>query len=112
WLLVKALMTKAGADYSKVKTVVADPSVLISGLLSGQWDSYCGAADADFLVLQKQAAQKGVAVNETLLADWGLQAIGYVIVASSNLMQSNPNLLKAFVRATIKSVQYTMNNPG
>jgi NitT/TauT family transport system substrate-binding protein len=113
WLIMNSIMTKTGANSSKVKRIVGAPPVLITGLFNGQWDTTCTSADTDFPIVQLLAAQKGMTVGQTIFADWpgGYDAIGFVIAASPSLMQSNPGILKNFVRATIKSVQYTIANP-
>src|SRR4029450_9674602 len=45
-------------------------------------------------------------------ADWGANIVGMTIMTSGETIKKNPDLVKRFVRATVKSWDETKKNPG
>jgi len=45
-------------------------------------------------------------------ADWGANIVGMTIMTSGDTIKKNPDLVKRFVRATVKSWEESKKNPG
>jgi NitT/TauT family transport system substrate-binding protein len=45
-------------------------------------------------------------------ADWGANIVGMTIMTSGDTIKKNPDLVKRFVRATVKSWDESKKNPG
>ena len=45
-------------------------------------------------------------------ADWGANIVGMTIVAKTETIRNNPDLVRRFVRASVKSWEESKKNPG
>ena len=72
----------------------------------GQVDALFGYSFGQALTLE----QRGFPVNVMPVRDYGVQAYGTVIYTGEALLKSNPELVKRFLRATIKGFMYTHDN--
>jgi len=54
---------------------------------------------------------KGIDINVISPKDYGITTHGYTIFAKDDYLQKNPDIVKRFVRATLKGVKYTLDNP-
>lgn len=55
--------------------------------------------------------EKGVEINQIKLSDYGIDAYGLTIVTHEALLKENPDLVKRFLAATMKSWEYAINHP-
>lgn len=105
---LKAMMDKEGADFDKVEVVVTgdiDFFTSVENHVDFQWIYYGwdGIAaelrdyDLNFILLQD--------VHESL--DYYTP----VIIAHDELLESNPQLVERFLRATTKGYEYAIDNP-
>jgi NitT/TauT family transport system substrate-binding protein len=75
-------------------------------LAAGQVDAVFGYHFGQALTLD----MRGFPTDVMPLKDYGVQFYGTVIYTSEQLLKSNPDLVKRFVRATIKSLIWTASN--
>jgi NitT/TauT family transport system substrate-binding protein len=75
-------------------------------LAAGQVDAIYGFSYGQALTLE----EKGFPVNVMAVKDYGLNNYGSVIYTSEQLLKSNPDLVKRFVRATLKSLLWTKDH--
>ncbi len=75
-------------------------------LAAGQVDAVFGYHFGQALTLD----MRGFPTNVMPLKDYGVSFYGTVIYTSEQLLKSNPDLVKRFVRATLKSLAWTANN--
>src|SRR6266705_344513 len=61
-------------------------------------------------LLEPLLKKRGFPVNVMPLRDYGVQFYGTVIYTSDQLLKSNPDLVRRFVRATLKSLIWTRDN--
>jgi NitT/TauT family transport system substrate-binding protein len=106
--LFPAYAKAAGIDENKVKWVVASQEALPGMLALGRV-----AAVGQFTIgeprLKKDAEGKDLV--ELTYSDAGLDFYSNGIVANESTINSNPNLVKRFVSATLKGLSYSIEHP-
>ena len=106
-LIFNAYALAAGIDTNKVKWISADGSALTSLLATGRVD-----AIGQYIVGQP-LIEAGVAPRKLVrfaYKDAGMDYYGNGIVATEETIKNKPDMLKAFVRATIKGMRYAFDN--
>ncbi len=106
--IVKAMMRKNGLDPNKLETINVEPSARIAMLASGKIPS------VDFYIMSKPGidrAVKDAKVRTLLLADFGLDLYSNGIGAKESYLKENPEIVKKFVRATLRGYQFAFKNP-
>jgi NitT/TauT family transport system substrate-binding protein len=98
----------AGIDASKVTWVVAGSDALPGMLSLGRVDGI-GQYTVGEPLLKKAAAPKDIVA--LAYADVGLDYYGSGIVTMDSTLQSNPDLVKRFVAATLHGLKDAMANP-
>jgi NitT/TauT family transport system substrate-binding protein len=98
----------AGIDAKKVKWTVADSAALPT-LLSTKRVAGIGQFTVGEPLLTK--AVEGKELTRLSYADAGLDYYGNGIIASEDVIQKDPDLVKAFVRATLKGMETAFANP-
>lgn len=89
-----------GVDPSKVKVVNVQPADKISQLAAGKVDAIMGFFHDQGPTIENTT---GETVDYILFSDFGMNVLGTGIVASDKLLADDPELAKAFVRATTRS---------
>jgi NitT/TauT family transport system substrate-binding protein len=106
--LFGAYAKAAGIDASKVTWVIATSDAL-PGLLSlGRADGI-GQYTVGQPLLKKAAGTQEL--NELAYADSGLDFYGAGLIADKKLIESNPELVRRFVRATLKGLSEAVAHP-
>lgn len=106
--ILKAIMEKDGADFSKLKIVDAgslDFFAATKGNIDFEW--IFSGWDAE------QAKLKNIPINfiELKKLNPDLDYYTPVIIASDAYLAANPDVAKAFLKAVTKGYQYSMTNP-
>ena len=108
-LLFPAFAKAAGIDASKVKWVVAEGSALPSLLANGRVDAICQFSVGEPLIAAAVAPKDVVRID---YKDSGLDYYGNGIIASEDTIAQHPDMVRAFVRATIKGMKDAFANPA
>jgi ABC-type nitrate/sulfonate/bicarbonate transport system substrate-binding protein len=58
-----------------------------------------------------QAQQRGAELNFILMSDYGIDIYSNVIFTTEDMIKNKPDMVKAFVEATIKGMQWAVDNP-
>src|SRR5437763_92416 len=106
--LFQALAAHNKLDVSKITMVQVDPAAKVVTVLEKRADGLLGGADDQFFLIK----QRGVQPAALRYADNGANIVGMTIVTRTDLIKSNPDLVRRFVRATVKSWEETKKNPG
>jgi NitT/TauT family transport system substrate-binding protein len=108
-LIFKAYAQAVGVDETKVKWVSAESAALPSLLATGKVD-----AVGQFTVGQPLLAATVQPKTVVRLAykDAGLDYYGNGIVATETTIKERPDILKAFIRATLKGMKDAFANPS
>jgi len=107
--VLKMLMAKYGADFSKVKMVNIGSADFFASMEKGIDFSWIFQGWTGI-----EAQTKGMALNYINLRDED-KAFDYytpVIIASGAKIAENPELVKKFMRATAKGYDYAIKNPS
>jgi NitT/TauT family transport system substrate-binding protein len=106
----KALMRKHGLDPSKLRVVNIAPPARVAALATKKVPA------VDFFIMSLpliEGAVKGKAkVRAFLLADHGLELYSNGIGAKQDYIKKNPDIIRRFVRASLKGWKYAMDNPA
>jgi NitT/TauT family transport system substrate-binding protein len=97
-----------GIDLNKIKIVYLDGSVLVPALLKKEVELSSLFKTALWEVLVSIARKKGIKVSLLAFSDWGLDMYDTSIVAKEKLLKENPDLVKRFLRATYKGLNYSI----
>jgi NitT/TauT family transport system substrate-binding protein len=105
-LIWRAAMKRAGIDPEQVNFVSMDPKAQHQLLLSGQVDATLEQSG----VAQMEA--EGHKIHKLLITeDAGFELVADSIFANEDFLKKNPELVKAFLRATLKGAMYAHEHP-
>ena len=105
----KAFMKSHGLDPDKLKVANVLPSARVAALITGQVPS------VDFFVMSEPGiarAAQGKKVRTLLLSDHGLKLYSNGIGATEKYLKENPEVIRGFVRASLKGWKYALANPA
>ena len=106
--IAKAMMRKEGLDPNKLTVESIEPSARIAMLATRKIPAI------DFFIMTKPAMERAVKdakVTTFLFADHGLDLYSNGIGAKESYLKENPEVVKAFVRATLRGYQYALKHP-
>jgi NitT/TauT family transport system substrate-binding protein len=105
--LFEALAAHHKLDMSKIRFVQVDPAAKVVTVLEKRADALLGGADDQYFLI-KYRGQEPAALR---FADNGANIVGMTILASNATIKAKPDLVKRFVRASIKSWEEAKKNP-
>ena len=100
------LLRAGGLTRDDIEFVNVARGAEVQMLAAGQVDAIYGFSFGQALTLE----DRGFPVNVMALKDFGLRNYGTVIYTSEQLIKSNPDLVKRFLRATLKSLIWTKDH--
>ena len=106
--LFQALAAVNGVDTSKISMVQVDPAAKVVSVLEKKADALLGGADDQFFLIK----QRGIEPAALRFADYGANIVGMTILTKGDVIKSNPDLVRRFVRATARSWEESKKNPG
>lgn len=98
-----------GVAVDAVDVVNVDPAGKIAALTAGRVDAIMGFFHDQAPTIEDKS---GRTVDTLLYADWGMNLLGTGIVVNERTVQSDPELVQAFVRATQKAWTEAADNPA
>lgn len=104
--LYLALLASQGIDPASVNTRNRTDSSL-APLLNGTTDVIDGWVTNEVVELIEQ----GYEINTIMLSEYGVDAYPNLIFTTQRLINSNPDLVERFVRATVKGLQAAVADP-
>jgi NitT/TauT family transport system substrate-binding protein len=110
-VILPIILATKKLDPASVDWQTADPGVYISLLMSGQVDLFTASIDGDVPALERVASQRGKQVHFASFAEWGYDVFGYLLIATSETLEKNPDEARRFAEATKKAVLYSIDNP-
>ena len=103
-----AFAKNAGIDVSKINIVNLTPPSLGPAIISGQVDAIGGYVQSYAPIIELRGKKQ---VRIFWHSDYGVNVVSNGIVAHEDLIKSDPDLLRAFVPATIKGFLYARQHP-
>lgn len=101
----KAVASLNNIDTSQINEVgISDTSV---ALLTGRVDAVVGVAHNEGVELET----KGMDVNYLFASDLGLNVPGWAIVANTETINSDPEMVNGFVDAVMKGWEFSLDKP-
>jgi NitT/TauT family transport system substrate-binding protein len=100
-MLIGAGLTRDDIDYVNVAR-----GAEVQMLAAGQVNAVFGYSFGQALTLD----ERGFPTKVFALKDYGVKFYGSVIYTNEQLLKSNPDLVKRYVRATLKSLAWTRDN--
>jgi NitT/TauT family transport system substrate-binding protein len=104
--ILDPLLAKGGLTRDDITYVNVARGAEVQMLAAGQVDALFGYHYGQALTLD----MRGFPTSVMPLKDYGVQFYGSVIYTSEQLLKSNPDLVKRFVRATLKSLIWTADH--
>lgn len=101
-------LKRTGLKESDFKTVSGDAQTKLNAVINGQADALAGFSMDQGV--QIEAATKKPVTN-LLFADFGVNSAGAAIVANTELLKSDPELVRKFMRATVLAFEDAEKSP-
>lgn len=102
-----AFVARNHLDLSKIDIVTMDGAALLPALVSGRLDATIGFANTEGAAAPILA---GKDVNVLYFADFGANALAHGIVVHRDMIRDQPDLVRRFMSATVKSWRYATEN--
>jgi NitT/TauT family transport system substrate-binding protein len=107
WPIFKAVnkLNDAGMKFENVGFPVREPM-----LASGEVDAVFGFANSSFINIKS----RGVPVEDIsllLMSDYGVQLYGNVVMVSPKLLAENPEAVRKFLRALVRTARDVVKDP-
>lgn len=106
--LLQAVCKANNVDCGKVTMVQVDPAAKVVAVLEKKTDALLGGADDQFFLIK----YKGVEPYAMRYADFGANIVGMTIMTTGDTIRRNPDLVRRFVRASVRSWEEARKNPG
>ncbi|MEZ2127846.1 MULTISPECIES: ABC transporter substrate-binding protein [unclassified Sinorhizobium] len=101
-------LEKNGLKNSDFKTVSGDAKTKVNAVITGQADALLGFATDQGSQIE---AATGKPITNMLFADFGVNSIGSSFIVNMQTVESNPELLRKFMRAATRSFEYATQHP-
>lgn len=104
------VLAKNGIKPEDIKTLKSDPATLAPMLAQGRVDATINwiTVAPGFTAVLKQAGKE---LNVLPWSQFGLDGYGWSVLASDKTIQERPEVLRRYVRALKKSLEFSMQNP-
>jgi NitT/TauT family transport system substrate-binding protein len=93
---------------AKIKFVQVDPAAKVVAVLEKRADALLGGADDQYFLI-KYKGQEPAALR---YADYGANIVGMTILTQGDTIRSKPDLVRRFVKATVRSWEEAKKNPA
>lgn len=105
--LFRALAASNNLDMSKISFVQVDPAAKVVAVLEKRVDALLGGADDQFFLIK----YKGETPAALRYADHGANIVGMTILTRESTIKDKADLVRRFVRATVRSWQEAKKDP-
>jgi NitT/TauT family transport system substrate-binding protein len=107
-IMLPAFVKLAGVDMSKVKTVTYNFGAMVPSFLTGKVDATIGYYFGEYLAARTESKNRPVIFLR--LADFGIRTYANGIVVNNDFMAKNPKAVEAFVKTSLKALDYTFHH--
>lgn len=106
--LFRALAAHNKLDMSKISFVQVDPAAKVVAVLEKRADALLGGADDQYFLIK----YKGQEPHALRYADHGANIVGMTIHTKADTIKNKPDMVRRFVKASIRSWEESKKNPG
>jgi NitT/TauT family transport system substrate-binding protein len=105
--LVPAFAAKTKINADSLKQISVSPDALVPGMAQKRFDAMCDTLFEDIYL-------RGLNVPTKVFrfADYGINVLAHGIVVNKSTIDSQPDVVKKFVAASMKGFQYAFDNPN
>jgi NitT/TauT family transport system substrate-binding protein len=105
--LFPAVVEANGLDADSIELVFMDPPAKPVAVMEGRADALLGGIDDQYFLIQAQ----GHGPAALRFADLGVNTVGMTIHTHQDVIQENPDLVRRFVKATVRSWEAAKEDP-
>ena len=105
--LLEAVAKANDVDISTINFIQVDPAAKVVSVLEGRADALLGGADDQYFLIKYQGKEP----HALRYSEHGANIVGMTILTRTDLIESNPDLVERFVRASVKSWEAAIENP-
>lgn len=102
-------LKKTGLKESDFKTVSGDPQTKVNAVINGQADLVLGYPMDQGMKIKDATGKKVFPIR---FADYGITLVSSGIIAHTDTLKDNPDLVRRFLAASSKAVEESVKNPG
>ena len=106
--LFRALAAHNKLDMDKIRFVQVDPAAKVVAVLEKKVDALLGGADDQYFLIK----YKGQVPAALRYADHGANIVGMTILTTGNTIKNKPDLVRRFVKASVRSWEEAKKNPN
>lgn len=106
--MLYALLAKNGVERGAVSVVASDGGTRNQTFLAKRAQAITGFSNDSYLGLK---ATTGDGVNVFAYSDFGIDTMGDGVAANVDTIATKPDLVRGFVRATLRSYDYALKHP-
>jgi NitT/TauT family transport system substrate-binding protein len=106
--MLYALLAKNGVDAKQVKIVASDGGTRNQTFLSKRADAITGFTNDSYLSLRATA---DAPMSVFPYSDFGIDTMGDGLAVHTDTIASTPNVVRGFVRATLRAYRYAFEHP-
>jgi NitT/TauT family transport system substrate-binding protein len=106
--LFRALAAHNKLDMSKISFVQVDPAAKVVAVLEKKADALLGGADDQYFLIK----YRGHEPHALRYADHGANIVGMTILAKQDTIKAKPDMVRRFVKASVRSWEESKKNPG
>jgi len=105
--LLPGLFARNGVDIDKVKILRVEGAGKMVAVAEKRAEGLMAGLDNQSLTLPKQ----GVPLTDFAYSQYGTNTVGLTIVTNQDLIKENPDLVRRFVKATVRSFEAAIKEP-
>ena len=109
-VLFQVMLKASGIPESKVDIVNVDSTAKVASLLQHRVEAVTGLMSSECVLVKVQAP--GEKITCMPMADFGVNAIGAGLIANDDTIKQNPDLVRRFVRASLKGLAEFVQHPA
>jgi NitT/TauT family transport system substrate-binding protein len=107
-IMLPAFAKLAGVDMSKVKTVTYNFGAMVPSFLTGKVDATIGYYFGEYPAARDESKDRKIVFLR--LADYGVKTYANGIVVNNDFMKRNPAAVAAFVKTSMRALDYTFKH--
>lgn len=109
--LLPAWLKDNGVDPARVEQIQLDPAIVVSSLVEGRIDAAECWLGNSMALFDKAAKAKGVTIGRIGYADFGLDVYGSGFATQDALIEKQPDLVRAFLKAAYRGYADAARDP-
>ncbi|KTE26323.1 nitrate ABC transporter permease [Sphingopyxis sp. H071] len=109
--LLPAWLKANGVDPARVERIQLDPAIVVSSLVEGRIDAAECWLGNSLALFDKAAKAKGVTIGRIGYADFGLDVYGSGFATRDALIEKDPELVRAFLKAAYRGYADAARDP-